>query len=213
MTRAWYNRGMIPALLIGFMVLLLLAWALAPRGVPWANDLERLNPGAGKRAEWMAPNHVVRAVKHDFLSTQNWLEECAADWGLLARELERHAAGAYLKRQRAALGLLAQTRGPRLAAVLDADHQLQVRHFSSDGLRCLLIDRQTRRAVSTRHYWNGQPVASQRLPDAALVFQMVYDLHRRRWKIERLIQTLPAPDSSVRITLSAELPVTAGRDN
>ena len=156
---------------------------------------------------------MVRAVKRDFLSTQSWLEECAADWGLLARELEHHAAGAYLKRQRAALGLLAQTRGPRLAAVLTSEHHLQVRQFTSDGLRCLLIDRQSQRLVSTRRYWDGRPVASQRLPEAALVFQMVYDLQRRRWKIERLIQTLPVPDSNVRITLSAELPGAAGRDN
>src|SRR5687768_9111919 len=141
---------MLLALLIAFVVLLLVAWAVAPRGVPWANALERLNPGAGKRAEWIAPPAVVRAVKRDFLATQRWLEECAADWGLLARELEQHAAGPYLRRQRAALGLLAQTRGPRLAAVLAADHQLQVRQFSSDGLRCLLIDRQTQRLVSTR---------------------------------------------------------------
>ena len=204
---------MIPALLIGFVLLLLLAWALAPRGVPWAHELIRLNPGAGKRAEWMAPTDVVRAVKRDYLWTQSWLEECAADWGLLARELERHAAGPYLKRQRAALGLLTQTRGPRLAAVLNADHTLQVRHFTPDGLRCLVIDRQTGRQAATRHYWNGQPIGAQRLPDATLVVQMVFEPRQRRWLIERLVQTLPAPDSGVRVTLSAELPAPAGRDH
>ncbi len=203
---------MLWALLIGFLVLLLLAWALAPRGVPWANELERLNPGSGKRAEWMAPAHVVRAVKRNYLSTQTWLEECASDWGLLAHELERHAAGPYLKRQRAALGLLAQTRGPRFAAVLNAERQLQVRHFSTDGLRCLIVDRQTGRTASTRHYWTGQPAGTQRLPDATVVVQMVYDLQRRRWLIERQVQTLPTPAGSVRVTLTADLPAPAGRD-
>ena len=210
--RPWYNPPMIPALIIGIVVLLLLAWVMAPRGVPWANELVRLNPGAGKRAEWMAPTHVQRAVKRDYLATQAWLAECAADWGLLARELERHAAGAYLKRQRAALGLLAQTRGPRLAVVLHAEHQLQVRHFTADGLGCLLIDRQTERNGSTRHYWTGQPAGAQRLPDATVVLQMVYDRQRRRWLIERLIQTLPTPAGGIPITLTADLPVPAGRD-
>lgn len=203
---------MIPALLIGFVVLLALAWALAPRGVPWANELERLNAGAGKRAEWLAPVPVQRAVKRDYLATQRWLAECAADWGLLARELDDHAAGAYLRRQRAALGLLAQTRGPRLAGVLSVDHQLQVRHFTTDGLRCLLIDRQTERVANTRHYWSGQPVATQRLPAATLVVQMVFDLRRRRWLIERLVQTLPTPAGEIRVTLSDRLPLPAGRD-
>ena len=203
---------MVWALLIGVLVLFLLAWAFAPRGVPWANELERLNPGSGKRAEWMAPSHVVRTVKRNYLSTQAWLEECAGDWGLLARELERHAAGPYLKRQRAALGLLAQTRGPRFAAVLTADRHLQVRHFSTDGLRCLIVDRQTHRTASTRHYWNGQPAGTQRLPNATVVVQMVYDLQRRRWLIERQVQTLPAPASNVRVTLTADLPAPAGRD-
>lgn len=203
---------MVPALVIGFVLLLVLAWALAPRGVPWAHELERLNPGAGKRAEWMAPLPVTRAVKRDYLSTQHWLEECAADWGLLARELERHAAGPYLKRQRAALGLLAQTRGPRLASVITAEHTLQVRQFTPDGLRCLLIDRQTSRLASTRHYWTGQPLGTQRLADATQVVQMVYDPRYRRWLIERVVQTLPAPDTSIRVTLAPELPAPAGRD-
>jgi hypothetical protein len=203
---------MLAALLVGFVVLLLLAWRLAPRGVAWASDLERLNPGAGKRAEWMAPPAVQRAVKRDYLAAQAWLEECAADWGLLARELDRYTAGAYLKRQRAALGLLAQTRGPRFAAVLSTDHLLQVRHFTSDGLRCLLIDRQTARTGRTRGYWTGQPAGAQRLPDATLVVQMLYDVRQRRWLIERLIQTLPTPAPGLRVTLTADLPAPAGRD-
>ena len=86
------------------------------------------------------------------------------------------------------------------------------RHFSADGLRCLLIDRQTERVASTRHYWTSQPIGQQRLQDVTLVVQMVYDLHYRRWLIERLVQTLPTPASSIRVTLSAELPAPAGRD-
>lgn len=205
---------MLLALLAAFCVLLLLAWALAPRGVPWANSLTRINPGAGDRAEWTAPPAVTRTVKREYLSALAGLDECAADWGLLATELERLTAGSYRQRQQAALALLVQTPGPRLASRLSAEHHLGVRHFSADGLRCLVIDRQKQRLITTANYWTGRPVHRQRLPDANLVVQMVYDTHDRRWKIERLVQTLPAPaPSSIRVTLTTELPTPAGRDH
>lgn len=195
------------------VVLLLLAWALAPRGVPWANALTRLNAGAGGRAEWMAPDTVVRAVTRDFLATQDWLAAGARDWGRLGRELEHYTAGAYQRRQRTALGLLAQTRGPRLASVQTAEHTLAVRHFSSDGLRCLVVDWQRARRLDTQHYWSGRPVHTQRLPEAVVVWQMAYDTDDRRWKVERLVQTLPKPAArGVRLSVADQLPAHAGRD-
>lgn len=199
--------------MIAVGVLLLLAWALAPRDVAWAHALQRLKPGAGGRAEWMAPPGVVRAVKRDFLAAQAWLAETAHDWGLFANELERYAAGAYLKRQRAALRLLAQHRGPRLASIQAAEHLLAVRQFSADGLRCLLIDQQTHGTLTTSRYWSGALIHCQRLPAAVFVWQMGYDRLDRRWKIERLVQTLPAGNGGVRVTLAVELPASAGRDD
>ena len=196
-----------------FTFALLIFWLAAPRGVPWAHTLTRLHPGSGRRGEWMAPPDVVRAVKREYLATQTWLAECAADWGLLAAELDHHAAGAYYKRQHAALALLVQAPGPRLAANLAADHLLAVRHFSSDGLRCLLIDRQSQRLLNTRGYWSGRLVHRQRLPDVDFVFQMLYYPPDRRWKIERLVQRLPRPDNAgVPVSVAAELPIAAGRD-
>jgi hypothetical protein len=196
-------------------VTLLALWLLAPRGVPWANDLLRLNPGAGERAEWMAPPDVVRAVKRDYLATQTWLAEGANHWGLLASELEAHAAGDYLRRQQAALAQLVQSRGPRLAATLTAQHQLAVRHFSTDGLRCLVVDRQTERVMVTASYWSGRVLQRQRLEDCDLVFRMRYSVVARRWQMERLVQRLPAAPGAgrVRVAVMAELPATAGRDN
>lgn len=208
----WYNSGVAAALIVAICILLLLAWALAPRDVPWAHDLERVNPGAGDQAEWMAGPGVVRAVKRDYLTAQARLAEAACDWGALATELDRHAAGAYRKRQQSALAWLAQARGPRVGSALSAQHTLAVRHFSADGLRCVLIDRQAKRAITTLHYWSGAPIHRQRLPAAALVWQMVYDRADRRWKIEQLIQTLPAPSGGVRVMLAGELPSAAGRD-
>ena len=95
---------------------------------------------------------------------------------------------------------------------------MSVRHFSTDGLLCLLIDRQTERAMLTRGYWTGSASHRQRLPDAALVWEMAYDLGAKRWKIKRLVQALPPRAAmgsplGVRVTVSAELPATAGRDN
>jgi hypothetical protein len=199
-------------LILAIAVLLLVTWALAPRDVAWANHLERLNPGSGKQAEWMAPPGVVRAVKRDYLAAQAWLAEAACDWGMLALELERHASGVYSRRQRAALKLLVETRGPRVASVQTATHALAVRHFSADGLRCLVVDRQTERSLRTLHYWSGTLIHRQRLPAATLVWQMAYDRAARRWKIEQLIQTLPAPSGAVKVRLAGELPSTAGRD-
>jgi hypothetical protein len=205
---------MVPVLLIVIGALLLAFWLWAPRAVPWSNELVRLNPGAGDRAEWMAPPEVVRAVKRDYLATQAWLAECANNWGLLAAELDQHAAGAYHQRQRAALALLVQSRGPRLAATITASHLLGVRHFSSDGLHCLLIDRQTERVVITSGYWTGRVIQRQRLPDSDLVYRMLYDPRTRGWKIERLVQRLPeAPGGAVPVAVTAALPAAAGRDN
>jgi hypothetical protein len=204
---------MLPALLIlAVVALLLLAWALAPRGVAWAGSLTRLNAGSRGRGEWMAPPEVVRAVKRDYLSTQDWLAGCAADWGRLARELEQHAAGPYLERQHQALAALVQARGPRLALSLRAQHELAVRRFTPDGLRCLLIDRQSEVTGAASDFWTGRPAGRQRLRQVTLVMQMVYDQQHRRWKTEQVIQALPHPDpAGVSLMLAGELPV-AGRD-
>ncbi|MCC7362427.1 MAG: hypothetical protein IT317_23305 [Anaerolineales bacterium] len=205
------------AFVVGVMALvLLLAWALAPRGVPWANNLNRVNAGAGTRAEWMAPDTVGRAIMRDFLATQEWLAGAARDWGRLARELDQYASGVYRQRQQNALGRLVQMRGPRLASVQTAQHTLAVRHFSADGLRCLVVDYQRERALQTQQYWSGALVHTQRLPDAVLVWQMAYDVHDRRWKVDRLVQRLPRPapqsEGKLRLRLTDKLPAHAGRD-
>jgi hypothetical protein len=208
---------MLAELLLVFGVLLLVAWAFAPRGVPWANQLVRLRPGQGRQAEWMAPPEVARAVRRDYRAALAWLAECANDWGRCARELDKFAAGAYQQRQIAVLDNLARTRGPRLAARLRARHILSVRHFSADGLQCLLIDRQTERRMLTRGYWGSSQHRQQRLPDATLVWQMAYDLRQRRWKIQAFVQALPPQGATsaplgVPVTVSAVLPAAKGRD-
>lgn len=194
-----------------------LGWLIAPRLVPWQAGLTRLHPGGGDRAEWMAPPQVVQEVIWTYREAQEWLATCAADWGGFARGLERYTAGPYFRAQRRALASLVEGR-LRLAVELSAGHAYTVHHFTGDGLRCLLVDRQTVRVLTTTSYWTGRVLHRQRLDDAALVYQLAYHVEDKRWKIERLIQELPlgtppAPDRTARVRVAAELPVAAGRDS
>ncbi len=66
--------------------------------------------------------------------------------------------------------------------------------------------------LTTSRYWSGDLIHCQRLPAAAVVWQMGYDRLDRRWKMERLVQALPAGNGGVRVTLAVELPASVGRD-
>ena len=102
---------MLAELVLVFCVLLILAWACAPRAVPWVNALTRRKPGTGADAEWMAPREVVRAVKRDYLMGLAWLAETEANWGRFARELDQFTSGPFQQRQSAALATLVEARG------------------------------------------------------------------------------------------------------
>jgi hypothetical protein len=167
----------------------------------------------------MAPGQVVEQVIWDYQSTQVWMKSCASHWGRYARGLDRYTTGVYLKHQRRVLAALIDSR-PRLALAQSAAHDITVRHFTTDGLRCLLIDRQTSRMLTTSSYWSGRVLHRQAMRDTTLVFQMAYDLEDRRWKIERLIQELPFsphgdahPGNRARVSLVSELPAAMGRDS
>lgn len=211
---------MLVAILVALAVVLLILWVAAPRTVPWVDHLTRLNAGAGTQAEWMAPPQVVEDVIVDYRAALDWLETCAAHWGRFAEGLERYTTGSYFKYQRRTLATLVDAR-PRLAVTLSAHHAFAVRHFTPDGLRCLLVDRQTQRCLTTASYWSGRTLHTQALDDTALVFQMHYDIKDKRWKIERLIQELPlgsfeigeaATGKKARVKLTTSLPVGIGRD-
>lgn len=210
---------MLWAILAILCVVLAVIWLIAPKVVPWADQMTRLNAGAGTKAEWMAPPQVLEEVIWSYREGQEWVGTCAANWGRFAEGLERYTVGPYFKQQRRVLASLVDQK-PRLAAELTAAHAYQVRYFSSDGLHCLLIDSQTARVVTTASYWTGLPLHAQRLEDAALVYRMAYDLAEKRWKIEKLIQQLPLgtpleshPATPARVRVAASLPVTAGRDS
>jgi hypothetical protein len=210
---------MLFALLTILCAILFVVWLIAPKVVPWANQLTRLNAGAGDKAEWMAPPHVVEEVIWNFRESQEWLETCAANWGRFAGGYERYLSGPYLKQQRRALASLVNQK-PRIALEQSANHLYSVRHFTSDGLHCLLIDQQTARVLTTLSYWSGRVLHQQHLDDRAYVYQLGYEMNEKRWKIEKFIQELPlgtpldvALAKRTRVQVASELPSPVRRDN
>ncbi|NWG15598.1 MAG: hypothetical protein HXY41_03105 [Chloroflexi bacterium] len=160
----------------------------------------------------MAPEEVVAQVCAHYLEIVQWMQErmikgsprCPGDEAF-------YLAGAYLKHAR-----ILYSQG-RFAGVLRADHQVQVRYFSEDGRRCLVIDHQTQRRMATYDRRAGVRLHTQDLGDGMMIFQMVYDSNLHRWKLEAFIQELPPgwgySTTPGRVLLSLHLPDAGGRDN
>jgi hypothetical protein len=106
---------------------------------------------------------------------------------------------------------------PRCYGVLRADHLVQVRQFSDDGERCLVIDRQMQRRMATYNTRTRSRVSTQDLGSGAVLYAMVYVAKERRWKIDSLIQELPigwgSHHTQPRIQEHASLPEAIGRDS
>lgn len=191
------------------------------RQVPWAHRMQRVNAGARFRSEWMAPDTVRRRVHEDFLAAMRWLPESMLhDWSRQWNTAPHFLSGAMLKRHQEILKRYQLGKVPRYTGVLRSTHQVEVRHFSDDGERCLVIDRQTARRMATYDYRTGQRIMTQDLGDGVVVYEMAYDKHANCWKIDRTIQELPAGWSSrdgrhvrSRIDLLSALPPSIGRDN
>jgi len=186
----------------------------------WPGALQRLHPGVAQRAEWMAPDDIVKGVETDYLAAQRWMVDASmAGYARFLSEAPTYFAGSYLKRQQKIVGLLMQGSKPcvRFIGILQAQHEIYVRHFSDDGLSCYLLDDQTARKMLTYEYWHARCVNSQSLLAGTYVYRMVYDRAGRRWKIEDLIQQLPLgwdarAVSNAPIRLDESLPSVQGRD-
>jgi len=204
-------------LIVGVIVVSIIA---GRRRGAWPGALQRLHPGVAQRAEWMAPDDIVRGVEADYLAAQRWMVEASmAGYARFLSEAPDHFAGSYLKRQQKIVSLLMQGGKPRVRfiGILQAQHELHVRHFSDDGLSCYLLDGQTARKMITYEYWHARCVTSQSLLAGTYVYRMIYDRAARRWKIEDLIQQLPLGwdarnVSNAPIRLDESLPSVQGRD-
>lgn len=200
------------------LVVILIVSLRGRKAIPWSQKLKRLHPGSAQKAEWMAPNDVVRQVSADYLDGMAWLRE-----SVLLRPVQQmadsplHLTGNYLERYQSLVQHSTIAKAPRLMGVLYAEHMVEVRQFSEDGLRCLVIDLQRSRRMMTYDCERREVLHVQDLDEGAVVHQMVYDDRSLRWKIERFIQELPSgwgqnafPDC---VRLASHLPTSIGRDH
>ncbi|MBI5669365.1 MAG: hypothetical protein HZC41_15280 [Chloroflexi bacterium] len=186
--------------------------------IPWLGKLRRIHAGVAHKAEWMAPDDVVEQVRADYLAALDWLQTSVLeDPARQLAQAARYLNGAYLRRYQTLFQQYYTGRSPRFVGVMRADHEVQVRHFSEDGRRCLVIDAQTQRRMATYDRRRDVRLHTQDLGEGAVVYQMAYDSRDKRWKIEAFIQELPAGWVGARsprlVRLSLDLPAVSGRDN
>jgi hypothetical protein len=182
--------------------------------VPWSNKLRRLHVSV---PEWMAPAPVVKQVRNDYLGALDWLQASALkSFSHQSAAAPLYLSGRQLRRHRTIIQQYQNIAPPQVVAVLRADHRVYVRRFSEDGERCLVIDQQTQRRMATYDYERQSRLHTQDLGDSTLVYEMVYDLNARRWKIDSFIQQLPAgwdsPSVIRHLEWMAEAPPHTGRD-
>jgi hypothetical protein len=186
------------------------------RKLPWINKMRRLRT-AEARAAWMAPEHVVQRVQTDYMTAVEWLQASptltwAQQWSGAADIM----IGPSLRRFQQILLRQRSERSTPCYGILRADHALDVRGFSEDGRRCWLIDSQTGRRIATYDANTHDRLVTQDMGDGALVYCLYYDTQDDRWKIESLVQELPAGWASRKmLQLTAEppaIPRRIGRD-
>jgi hypothetical protein len=202
---------MVVALVFVFLAVGLIVSYSSVERIPWVDKLRRLHAGAARRAEWMAPDDVVRRVQQHYLESIDWLAESAL-FDRVPSAVAQYLSGIYLMRYQHVVG-----HTTRFIGVLHADHQVEVRHFSDDGRVCLVVDQQRHRRMITYDRLSDTWLETQYLGDSTPVYRMVYDSFHKRWKIDAFIQELPsgwsAHQTSRRVRLLSTLPTSIGRDN
>jgi hypothetical protein len=182
--------------------------------IPWTNRLRRIYPGVSRKAEWVAPDDVVHQVSDDYLHAVEWLTSAAG--GQQVQLAPKYLAGRFLTRFQTIISYQSAPHRTYFTGIMTARHHIQVRQFSEDGCRCLVVDCQTERRMESHQLVERGWSLAQDLGDGALVFQMCYDTNARRWKIESFIQELPAGWGNHadvgRVRLLSQLPTTIGRD-
>ena len=201
-------------------VVIIMALGSAGSGqVPWIGKMRRVQAGNANGAEWMAPDEVVEQVRADYLAAIQWLQNSQlASWAHQWSGASLHLSGMLLKRHQQILMQYRSGSMPRFVGVLRADHRVEVRHFSDDGERCVVIDHQADRRMATYDPHTQERVMTQDLGAGAVVYQMRYDATDRRWKLEAFVQELPhgwgSGKAVRRLREFSAMPThTVGRDN
>jgi hypothetical protein len=207
------NPMLIVPILI-FISILIILFVVGREPIPWTNRLRRIHAGVARKAEWVAPDEVVHQVIHDYLHAIDWLTLAAL--GEQTHRAPQYLTGRFLTRFQTIVNYQTSQRPAYFVGVIMARHHIQVRQFSEDGCRCLIVDCQTERSIESRQLIDRGWSLHQALGDGTLVFQMCYDTKVRLWKIEQFIQELPAGwgnrDDTGRVRLFSQLPTTIGRD-
>jgi hypothetical protein len=210
---------MIWSMLLITLLIVALTLLIGHKRTAWSDKLQRTHQDT-PQAEWNAPDYVHQQVRNDYLMATRWMRDCAfSSWTEQWAGAPYYFAGLHLQRHQKILTKQRSGQESRFRDVMDAEHFVEVRHFSSDGERCLVIDHQTERSMATYHHATLQPCMRQALDDAAVIYQMVYDRSASRWKIDQFVQELPSALRTGRMTnykrvkVLAELPPTTGRDH
>lgn len=170
--------------------------------IPWSHQMRRVPTGDDQLPEWMAPDDVVRGVKTHYLEAIGWLHDSAVrSWTRQWEMAARFFSGDRLKQYHDSLLELRAQGEPQVIGILRADHIVDVRRFSWDGERCLVIDRQTQRRMATYHPVTHERVHTQDLGSGITVCAMLYHLQDRRWKIDAFVQDLPSGWSQRHMTI------------
>lgn len=206
---------MLIALILIFVGIFCILFAVGRDPIPWTNRLRRVHAGVSRKAEWVAPDDVVFEVTSDYLQAVEWLAQAAV--GEDTHRAPHYLSGRFLTRFQTIVNHQSRSNNVRFIGIVTARHHVQVRQFSEDGTRCLVVDCQTEQRVESYHKYDYTWSLAQDLGDGAFVYQMVYDLKANRWKIESFVQELPAGwghrADAGRIQLLSDLPTTVGRDN
>jgi hypothetical protein len=206
------------AILFVFLIVVGVVSLGGRKQVAWVGKMWRVHAGVANKAEWMAPDDVVNAVREDYLAMTRWLQDSMAhDWAKQWSAAPLYLSGVQLKRHQEILKHYRLGKAPRYNGVLRCLHQVEVRHFSEDGERCLVVDRQTSRRMATYDYWTQTRLTTQDLGDGTIVYEMAYDKQTQRWKVDAFVQELPlgwkTSSKTRRIKLLSALPPVIGRDN
>lgn len=206
------------AILLAIIVVVVIVSVSGRQRVPWANKLHRMNPGVASKAEWIAPQNVRQCVYEDYTAAIKWMHEnMLDDWTQQWSDAPLYLTGRALHRHQEILKRYRMGRLPRYVGVMRCTHQVEVRHFSEDGERCVVVDYQVGRRVATYDRQENTRVMTQDLGDGAVVYEMHFDKQTKRWQIATFIQELPSGWSrrnrTKEIQLLATLPPANGRDD
>jgi len=185
--------------------------------VPWSKHLKRVHAGTAAHGEWLAPEAVLEQVKVHYRETIHWLQDIASDPGNTIENAADYLSGDMLRRFERQIQYR-QTTPLFFVGVLRADHEIDVRYFSSDGQSCLVVDHQTEQRIATYDAETHHRILTQDMGESTLVYRMIYDLDDERWKLDEFVQTLPfgwhlnRKNRHIQVLSTLSSP-NAGRDN